>query len=157
MSKTTDRLHALLKEHQHERPARLDRAWSRGGFTPRAGIADPRLPLAPEPSVPPRPNVREPAVWSWPVQQISSRASYLATEGMIEEERGELPPGELLHAHNLLSDRLKESLPLRREFYKRAVHLMSQVIPSDGYSEKGPAVDRAEAKLFVWLRVFEND
>jgi hypothetical protein len=132
----------------------MRRTWSRGGKVPRAGISEPRERQRPRSLVPSRPNVKEPVVWSWAVQQIVSAAAYIALHEIAQERYGRTKGMELLSAHNKTEDDVQNDPEVKREYYDRTIHFVAKVRPSDGFSEKGSAVDRAEARLRLWLDLF---
>jgi hypothetical protein len=124
-------------------------------FTPRAGIAEPRERLPMQPLTPLKPNVKEPAVWSWAAQQISESALYATIAGMAEEENPCASPWDSLTLHNDLST--TDDPALRREIYTRTITIINLGLrPSDGYSPYGAPIDRAHAKLLTWLTVFAD-
>jgi hypothetical protein len=88
--------------------------------------------LFPDPLIPPKPRTRFPVSWSWAVQQIAAEAM---------QEAGDQVPGEP---------------KARRKFYDRALRAIDKIKPRDGFSKDGPARDRSEAKLRLWLEIYSD-
>lgn len=102
--------------------------------------------------IPPKPNVKQPWVWSWPVQEILTKASYAATVAMVEAEHGKkMSAIERLTRTNDLADRIGSDPDVAKAYYHRVVTLIPTIRPKAGFSSDGPSVDRAEAKLLFWL------
>jgi hypothetical protein len=122
---------------------------------PRAGIGVPRVRLAPKSLEPSKPNVRQPAVWSWPVQQILGQAQYGALSSLAEERQSsDDDPWAKLHSQNEVEKRIFTDPVLKLEFYERATQIIARAKPSDGFSDRGAPVDRAEARLRLWLILY---
>ncbi len=107
--------------------------------------------------IPPRPNVREPSVWSWPVQQLVGSASYDASSSMADEYASNNSDHSGLDTHLSMNEKISTDPKTKREFYERAVHSIAKERPSDGWSDNGPPIDRAEAKLRIWLNLFGHN
>jgi len=106
-------------------------------------------------SIPPPPDIPKPAKWSRYVRELASHAVKLAA-GLD----GDLFSQELLgddHPHrsgpvdprytSVMRDSLRRYLPEAAEFYSRVCSLMSSL-------ELGTPVERSEAQLLVWLKIF---
>lgn len=110
------------------------------------------------PRKPPQPNVREPVVWSWAAQQLVEQTTYAATQSIVDEEaerRGvEVDALGRLRLGNEIMDSIDNDPALRREFYERTLHFISRDTPNDGPSPAGVSVDRAHARLLLWLRLY---
>jgi hypothetical protein len=121
---------------------------------PRAGIGVPRVRLAPKSLEPPKPNVRQPAVWSWSVQQILGEAQYGALSSLAEERQNSDDPWAKLRTQNEVEQQIFTDPALKLEFYERATQIINRAKPSDGFSDRGAPVDRAEARLRLWLILY---
>ncbi len=95
------------------------------------------------PAKPSRPKVSHPQVWSRAVRQLLTQAEHEALESLIEKERWTF--GSAKMEQKVLSDPAT-----KREFYELVLHFIPRVNPSNGFSPKGPPVDRAEARLRIW-------
>lgn len=103
----------------------------------------------PKPVVPPRPDVRQPAAWSWESLEILGKAQFEAIQGLIEQDN----PGVignalvLLGETNRMEQRVFNEPLLKREFYERAVYLIE-------HTRGSGSKDRAEAKLKLWYDLY---
>lgn len=122
---------------------------------PRAGIADPRVPQRPRPMVPPRPDVREPASWTWAAQELVADAAHEAITGLLEDRHGDMSSSQLLAASNEFQAELDADPETKREIYERTAATINRMVPKTP-SDKGIPVDRAEARLLLWLKIFDN-
>ena len=116
---------------------RFSNPFLRPRAVPRVGIADPRVRQTPRPMVPPRPDVREPAVCSLAVQQLVDQAEKEARASLEEEK----------------SVQAFSDPEAKRELYDLGVFFIDRGTPKSGWSTS-PSVDRAEARLKLWGKIF---
>lgn len=103
---------------------------------------------------PPKPRVRHPVSWSCAVQDLLYIATFRAEEVLLEEEFGKLTGFAWISASARFNERLKVDETLKREFFERTCFFIANEKPRDGASPKGLPVDRAEARLRLWLSIY---
>ena len=111
--------------------------------------------------IPAKPRVKEPVVWSLAAQDLLYYASHEAKESMMEQALGYEPKGmEWFTASGDLSRRIESDPATLAEYYGRTCFFIDRRLPvSTGkdpieWSTNGPSVDRAHAKLWLWLNCF---
>lgn len=110
----------------------------------------------PKPLVPPKPNVEEPPAWSQAVQSILYRAGLEADDAIVEEwEPGADPYRKLTLINDVIAQKLSDDPQFKRDYYDHVLFFIDRVKPDDGFSRKGASVDRAEARLWLWFKLFE--
>lgn len=95
-----------------------------------------------------KPHTEEPVVWSNEVQDIQHIAGQSALRSLEE-----MLPDRSTEIYDLL----RGDLRVKNEFYGLFCHFADRLLPHDlpDGSRKGISVDREEAKLRVWLNLFE--
>ena len=98
---------------------------------------------------PTKPKVKEPAVWSWSVQEIVATSANKAIQAIILEEHPSIKSASwAVQYRNILQDALRTDPALQQEVYERTAHFVDRV--------KAPAKERSEAKLLTWLRIYAD-
>ena len=108
-----------------------------------------------ETKVPPKPRVRHPVSWSCAVQDIVAHAKHSALCSLVEKMHGDVKGFAWTSASCRVSEAIEADVGVAREFYEIACHFIAKCDPPrDGASDKGLPVDRAEARLRLWLDLF---
>lgn len=110
--------------------------------------------------IPPKPDVEYPVSWTWAVQQIVTHAAHAALADLVERRHGKLTGWAWLKADNAIEDEIRPTsgnLKTKKEFWDLFLPYVASAVPSDGPSRYGLRQDRAEAKLYVWLRLFGEE
>lgn len=108
--------------------------------------------------IPPMPNVEQPPSWSQESIDILKQATWKAFEFMYEEEG--LPTAKeaglsIFGIEQKFHNRCWSG-DLRREFYERSLHFINTARPRvKGNYNYGIPVDRAHARLSLWLQLFD--
>jgi hypothetical protein len=108
--------------------------------------------------IPPMPNVEQPPSWSVESTSILKNSAWKAYE-VLYEEAG-LPSAKeaglaIFGIENEFHDRCWKG-DLKVEFYHRALHFISSAKPTEhGRYNYGLPVDRAHARLHLWLQLFD--
>lgn len=104
---------------------------------------------------PAKPRVRFPVSWSCAVQDILAHARHSATCSLVEKTHGDVSGQAWISASCRVSEAVETDPAAAREFYEVACHFLAKCdLPRDGASNKGLPVDRAEARLKLWLDLF---
>ena len=105
--------------------------------------------------IPPKPNVKHPSIWSWPVQDILGQSTNEAEASLVEQLYPQAKgAGEKLLAADELADRIKIDPKLKKEFYELTLFFIARAKPSESPSEEGLSKDKAYARLLLWLRMW---
>lgn len=83
--------------------------------------------------------------------------AWKARELMAEENGAAYDPKvvglSIFGLENAFDDRLCDG-DLKREFYERSLHFIGSESPKSGASSYGLPVDRAHARLWLWLKMW---
>ena len=98
---------------------------------------------------PSKPKCKEPAVWSWQVQEIAAASANKAIQAIILDEHPSIKSASWeVQYRNIIQDALHTDPMVQREVYERTAHFIDR--------SKAPARGRAEAKLLTWLRIYAD-
>jgi hypothetical protein len=110
--------------------------------------------------IPPKPKVKQPPAWTWASQELMGTAMFAAKESLAEQMLGDRPAPKgfaAISADMALEHAIIEDPALKIEFYERAVHFIDRQKPRSGWSTMyGASVDRAHARLWLWLKLFAD-
>jgi hypothetical protein len=100
-------------------------------------------------TTPTKPKVKEPAVWSWEVQEMAASCANKAIQGIINEEHPSLQSASWrVQYTNIIQESLRTDPAVQREIYERVCHFVDRVSTTPR--------TRAEVKLLTWLRIYAD-
>jgi hypothetical protein len=110
-----------------------------------------------EQNIPTKPDVELPTVWTCAVQDLTVQAKREAEYSLLEQLHGTVPSGwDWIKATCDLDRKVWNDPATKKEYYELLCFFIERGTPERGASHAGLPVDRAQARLRVWLQLYDN-